>query len=96
MIKLGPLVQQTVDGKFPNNWKSLAVMLNVPYEMYNDGEDDLPEDMSIEIEFSDTITLNINANNSISTTAPIENEMIAQIVVNLANIAREEKKANVS
>lgn len=84
MIKMGPLAQRAMDKQFPDNWKSLAVMMNIPFTMYNDGEDDLPEDMSIEIEFSDSDILTIKADNSISTTSRLENNMIGQMIVEIA------------
>lgn len=91
MIKLGQLAKHAMDKEFPNNWKSIAIMLNVPFTMYNDKEEDLPEDKAIEIEFSDTITLTISANGSIATTASIPKEMIAQMIVELANEAKQAK-----
>ena len=84
MIKLGKLAEHAMNKEFPNNWKSLAVMMNIPYSMYGDGEDDLPEDASIEIEFSDTDVLTIKADNSISTTSQLPNEMVGQLIVELA------------
>lgn len=84
MIKIGQLAQRAIDKQFPDNWKSLAVMMNIPFTMYNDGEDDLPEDMSIEIEFSDDDILTIKADGSISTTSTLPNDMIGQMIVELA------------
>lgn len=91
MIKLGPLAKQAINKQFPNNWKTLAVMMNIPYNMYGDTEADLPEDMSIEIEFTDTITLEIKADNSIKTTGAVPIEMIGQLIVELAQKADTEK-----
>ena len=84
MIKIGQLAQRAIDKQFPDNWKSLAVMMNIPFTMYNDGEDDLSEDMSIEIEFSDDDILTIKADGSISTTSTLPNDMIGQMIVELA------------
>jgi len=84
MIKIGQLAQAAINKQFPDNWKSLAVMMNIPFTMYDDDEDSLPEDTSIEIEFSDTVTLTIKADNSITTTATIPNEMVGQMIVELA------------
>ena len=87
MIKLGPLAQQAINKEFPDNWKTLAIMLNVPFTMYPESEEDQklqPDDVSIEIEFSDTKILTINADNSIGTTASLSNDVIGQLLVEIA------------
>lgn len=84
MIKIGQLAEQAINKQFPDNWKSLAIMMNIPFTMYDDEEDSLPEDTSIEIEFSDAVILIIKSDNSITTTATVPNEMIGQLIVELA------------
>lgn len=84
MIKLGKLTETAMNRQFPDNWKSLAIMMNIPFTMYDDDENSLPEDTSIDIEFNENVTLTIKADNSIKTTAPVNNEMIAQMIVDFA------------
>jgi len=77
MIKLGQLAEQAMNKSFPDNWKTMAIMMNVPFTMYDD-------DKEIEIEFSDTDILSIKADNSVSVQSPLPNETIAQLIVDIA------------
>ena len=90
MIKMGPLVQKSLNRKFPDNWKSLAIMMNIPFTSYPE-EDDEDNDtkigmQSIDIEFSDTNVLTIYPDNSVETNAPLTNEMVAEILINMAEL----------
>lgn len=84
MIKLGRMTEQAINKQFPDNWKTMAIMMNIPFEMYDD-------DKVISIEISNTISIDIKADNSFSSNAPIPKELIAQLIVEAATLNDEAK-----
>ena len=79
MIKLGKLTEQALNKQFPDNWKSMAVMMNYKVEMYD-------KDRVVSIEISPTTSIDIRADNTISTNAPVPKELIAQLIVEAAKL----------
>jgi len=77
MIKLGPQTEQALNKEFPDNWKSMAIMMNIPCEY-------IQEEKVLSINFSDTVYLDIHANNTFETNAQLQPTMIAQLIVDLA------------
>ena len=77
MIKLGPQTEQALNKQFPDNWKAIAIMMNIPCE-YDE------KSKTLTIEFSDTAFLEIDEHNAASTNCSLPKEMVAQLIVELA------------
>ena len=81
MIKLGKLTESSLNKQFPDNWKSIAVMMALPWEMFDNDE-------VISIEIDNNTSVDIHADNSFTCTAPLPKEIVAQLIVEAVKLKR--------
>ena len=85
MIKIGKLTQSAINKDFPKNWQALAIMMDLSYEMYEN-------DNVVSIQIDDHTYIDIKADNTVSTSAPLPKEAIAAIIAS----SIEEKRKSAS
>jgi len=84
MIKLGKLTKSALNKEFPDRWKSIATMLRLPWEMYDNNK-------TISIELSDIVSVDIKEDNSFTSNAEIPSELVAQLLMAAVQSSKKEK-----